>query len=434
MRRGIVVVVALAVTACSEQSSAPSEVYDATRARRVLQPPPGEIRAVPPHAVRVDGIGPYLLGAPVSDVLNLVGPRKVLLQISGVVDYSVVRAESDTLLVGGTRGRRVEEVSFVSAIRGDTAKTEGGITIGATADELRTAMGPLLRADNHALDPRILAFARIPNARFVVDANKLIAITVLNRPGPAPTESFIDAGADPGEGDPAPDERAEARSCDAKGKLEAHAKAIVSASRLKSASVAYGCFASGNPEALAYTGDQIVVVGGDPGKLRRIASYNAPRGLAFAAPLDADGDGRHEVVLVSHTVGNEERSTRLELLRVDSGRFVRAASSDVYRISESAAAANGAKLSEIELLLDVEARGGRIVITGLYVHSVSKRPRTVAPLVETRVSVRRSRASEKPDESSRDAGVSDAAPKAVTPVDPAKGDKKKDGKSGGNEP
>lgn len=415
-------VVVIAAFGCSERSSAPSEKYDATRARRVLQPPPGEIRAVPPHAVQADGIGPYVLGTPVSDVLNLVGPRKVLLQIAGVVDYSIVRAESDTLLVGGARGRRVEEVSFVSAIHGDTAKTEGGITIGATVAELRASMGAALREDDHALDPRIVVFEQLPNARFLIDGGRLISITLLHKNNPAPTE-VVDAGPDDepddGEGAAKPDRA----PCGARAALFGHEKAVVAASRLAGGSVVYGCFAGSGDEALVYTEDQLVIVGGDPDKLRRLASYSTPRGLAFAGPLDADGDGRHEIVLVSHTFRDEERVTRLELLRVDAGRFARAAASDVYRISESAAAANGAKLSEIELLLEIEARGGRLVISGLYVHTVSKRPRTVAPLVETRLAVRRTRASDKSDEPDRDAGPLDAGARRA-PVDSKKADGK----------
>ena len=434
MRRlGIFVCVVL-VVGCSESSSAPPSPYDATRARRVLEPPPGEVRAVPPHAVRIDGIGPYLLGAPVSDVLNLVGPRKVLLQIAGVVDYSVVRAESDTLLVGAVRGRHVEEVSFVSAIHGDTAKTEGGLTIGATADELSSAMGPVVRASEYAKDPRILVFARQPNVRFVVDEGVLIAMAVLNRTPPASLDEVLDAGTDPADpGQPesnAADRSGGARAvCAAQDALGPHAAAVVEASRLDAtrASVAYGCFAGSGAEALVIAADQIVLVGGDPDKLRRIATSSVPSDLTFAAALDIDRDGRDEIVLVSRSVQDDEYVAKIELLRVEAGRLVRAASSDVYRITSSAAAANGAELSEIDLLIEVEARASKLIVSGLYVHRVAKRPRTLAPLIEVRVPVSRPRTNPTQDGAGNDAGPADARAKpGTTTVKPPARDRKQD--------
>ena len=392
----------------SEPAPGPSPGFDASRVRRLLQPPEGEVRAVPPHAIHGRGVGPYVLGTSLRSILGLLprGPRVMLMQIDGLVDYSLVRAEADTLLIG------VEPptgVTFLSVLDDATARTGAGVGVGTAAADLGKALGAELAAPNRAVDPRLLVFARLPNARFLLDgAGGHVVAVVVRQDERAPEESERDrarGGAAPARGVAAA-AAAAATPCLVEGEPPAReailqAAALVSEPAAASASadgpdevatVGYACFAAPAADApmagaVVSGAGQVAVVGGEPGKLRRLAVQPVP-GLVYAAPLDVDGDGRSEIAIVAQRATAEEHAVSLELLRLEGGRLHRLVAQDVYRVSATNAAWVGARLEEIDLMVELRAEAEAVQVTGLYVHRGEARPQTVAPLVRVDVPVR----------------------------------------------
>ena len=55
--------------------------------RRVIEPPHGYVRALPPHAITAEGVGPFKLSMAMSEIAASLPPgsRMSLLQIPGVV-------------------------------------------------------------------------------------------------------------------------------------------------------------------------------------------------------------------------------------------------------------------------------------------------------------------------------------------------------------
>src|SRR5688572_423623 len=157
---------------------------DAGPARRVIVPAIGDVRPLPPHAIRADGVGPYRLGAPLDAVLAQLpsGPRVALLDLQGVVDVSVIRAEDDGVLVGGESVAAT--AAYIAVVRADVARTETGIGVGSHRRDLVTAMGPELVDTRFVRDPGLLAFASLPGARFVVVEDRVGAV-LLRRRDPA---------------------------------------------------------------------------------------------------------------------------------------------------------------------------------------------------------------------------------------------------------
>jgi hypothetical protein len=435
---------ALVGASCKEQPEQPAVPHDAMRMRRFFQPPPGEVRAVPPHAIHADGVGPYMLGTSLRDVLGMLsrGPRVTLVQIDGVVDYSLVRAESGALIIGV---EPLGAVAFVSVLDDEIARTESGIGVGTTSAELSQALGPALTAPDLAMSPGMAAFASLPNVRFLLDQpGGQVAAVVVRRarvagrgmahavvpevvpvvvpavvptgvPGvlpagvPAPGSAAAPEAAPqavPGQLDGAQDAGVRgadpAVTCLQGGELAGRVEEIARAAEVLRAeaesSLRFGCFSAGAAEALVHAGDRVVVVGSTPGAeagpLRRLAVHSA-LGVAFAAPLDVDGDGRSEVAVVKEakTEGEteSERRVEVELLRLEGARFAPVAAGAVYRLSERSAAWVGASLGGIELLVELRAFAGDVLVSGLYAHRGPDGLDTVAPLLPAVIEVRRKR-------------------------------------------
>lgn len=393
-------VLVMVLVGCGDGDSRPAEVYDASRTRRVFEPPAGEVRAVPPHAIHSKGIGPYLLGANLKSILELLpmGPRVALMEIEGLLDYSLVKAEDDTLLIGV---RRPGGVTFVAALDQEVARTEGGVGVGASLTELRESLGAPVPMAREPRDPRILVFDGLPNTRFVIDDDRVIAVLVSGDASQPVQTAVTDAGA------AAP--AAAAAGCQARARLEPVHDQVVAAA-LGSGEVGgelrvtYGCITgSAGAEALVAAGDRLVVVGGEPGTLRRVTTHSL-EGLEFAVPVELEGD-RHGIAAVTRSREGGTYQVTVEVFRLEGGRLNRIAREDVYRLTANAAAWIGARLEDVDLLIELSPNPDGITVGGLYLHRGQGAVRTVAPLMPHIIGVRQRRPAPAPD---RDAGVARA--------------------------
>lgn len=371
----------VAVGGCSDKAAAPAPPGDGGRARRVFTKPPGTVRAVPPHAIRAEGVGPYLLGAGLKDVLGLLsrGPRVALIEIDDVIEYSLVQAEDDKLVIGSERNGGV---SFVTVLDRDIARTESGAGVDAERAELDEALGARSEAANRAADPRIARFAALPNVRFVLDAQRVIAVAVTVDDRPPRVTPAPDAPA------PAPTPVVAAPKRCATDGLRAAEGELFEASILGAVTVAsIGCLDGSTPMAVVTAGDRLSVIAGDAGKTRRLR-VDTPADLVFAAPIDVDGDGSDEVAIVTEPSAAGVKITRLDVHRVEGGRLQRVAGADVYRVTDKSARWAGAQLSQISLMLELRASENTVFVGGLYVQRDGRSVRIVAPLTEQRLSVR----------------------------------------------
>ena len=397
--------------------------------QRVFQPSPGVVRAVPPHGIKQGGVGPYLLGAELREVLAMLphGPRVELLDIENVVKYSLVRAEEGRVLIGvGSSGR----VSFIGVLAPDIAKTTGGLGVGATEEELVEQLGPVVNGPD-VRDPRVLVLEQLPGARVVMEDGEASVIVV--GPGgagappavsaqpdalsggeasPAPGATAPGTPAPPGR--PAPEVPAAPRPAETPATPCGRAAEILAAAPLAAArgdeahgAIAYGCFTGNSPEAVVPAPGELVLHGGDPARLRRITSVEVP-GLLFAGALDLDGDQRHELVAFSERRTAEQVSVRVQVLRGEGGKLMAVADEEVYRATSTTVAWVGARLVDVHFLLRAEPRASAIEVHGLYLDKGGGVERHVAPLIPRTVSVRPRR---KPPEGSGSGGAA-ASPAA----------------------
>ena len=200
----------LALAACSDRSSGRQPVREEAQ-RRVIEPPSGTVRPMPPHAIRSEGVGPYKIGERISSLLAQLasGPRIARLEIPGLLHHSLIRAEEDSVLIGGesTTSLTSSTATFVAVVGGaEVARTEkGDIHVGSSRAELETALGPFAEDVDRAHDPRLVVPGGMRNARFLVERDRVSAIVITAEtprvdvptgaecPRPASTERAIGA-------------------------------------------------------------------------------------------------------------------------------------------------------------------------------------------------------------------------------------------------
>ena len=101
MRRAVLLA---ALAACSTDASSGKLTGDGGAPRRWPRPPPSEVRAYPPHAIRSDGVGPYLLDAPLSDRRLRVGNAEEARDPGvALAPQAAVRRLDDGGRIGGLR-------------------------------------------------------------------------------------------------------------------------------------------------------------------------------------------------------------------------------------------------------------------------------------------------------------------------------------------
>jgi hypothetical protein len=436
----------VALAACRDDGGQARGADEESLGLRVFQAPAGVVRAVPPHRIQPNGIGPYRLGAEFKAILSTLphGPRVEVIQIDRVVGYRLVRVAGDAILVGIGPGGKA---SMVAALDPEIAKTEDGWGVGSEIDTLREALGPE-RTIAGARDPDLVELARLPNARVVVRGHRVAAIVVGpegadDRPDLGPADALSGgatsrpasgAGRPRAPAPPPPDS-----GCTVASALEALASepvvATARARESRKAAVYYGCFTGEDAEAVVADEDQLVLVTGEPGKLRKGATMSVP-GLVFAGVSDVDGDGHHDLIAVSESRSGETLGMRIEVVRADGGRLVSTADEEVYRVT-SDAAVPVAKLKDIELLIEARVDGDALEVGGYFLQWDGDEVRSIAPLAPRTIGLGSRRRSGGPSsggssggESVRDDGDEGAAasstrnavrPRSLKPAAPRRG-------------
>jgi hypothetical protein len=348
---------------------------DARQARRVIEPSTDRVGPLPPYAIRADGVGPYKLGEKLSDLLEQLasGPRIELFEIAGVVHRNVIRAEDDTILVGGEQS---STASFVAVVGPEVARTESGIHVGSTREDVIAALGSPVDDPDRARDPRLLVPSALPNLRAVLAGGQVAAIVV--------------ASAVPGATPPA----RRATDCERPAPT---AKAI-------------GACMTAAGELIEIGSDDIVIRTAD-GE-RTLATPPRFPGLVFAAPLRSASDGRDELVVITRTDEPALRSWWITAYRFEGTRLVRTIdATQLYQLSNANARWIGADLHDVELYLELTSRLDGIDVGGLLTTPSSARKATkirdvvvISPAAVTR---RRGKLS---SAEPSDAGVSGSSP------------------------
>jgi hypothetical protein len=351
---GRLLTIALLLAAgCSDDERKPTvRAAEPQPPRRVISPPAGTmVRSLPPHAIRADGVGPYRLGEKVSSLMAQLpsGPRIARFEIPGVVSTSVIRAEEDTVLIGG---ETTSTAMFVAVVGPEVARADSNVHVGSTVDELVQGMGPLADDPEHARDPRLVVPAALRNARVVLDGEQIVAIVIAHDRTP------IKIGPQP----EAPCKRPEPA-----GKKQ------------------IGVCLSSAGELVDLEDDELVVHPAD--SERTLHTLRAP-GLVFAAPLRHPGDGRDELVVVTRVDQTHRRTWTLHAYRLEGARLVRTIDQELYGLSAMQSRWIGADLQDVELYLELASRPDAIEIGGLLTRRAGERVRDVA-LLSPKVVARR---------------------------------------------
>ncbi len=362
------------VCSCGSRDQ-PEVKRDPERQRRVIEPPSGLVRPLPPHAIRADGVGPFKLGAPLADLLDELpsGPRIAQLDIPGVVHRSIVHAENDSILIGG---EPLGKASFVAVVGGDIARTESGVHVGSTRDELVRGLGPPVDDVLHARDPRMVVPSTMRDARIVLDGDRVAAIVIAaDGDIPQPIASR-DAGVEAGCPRPAvePDSR-----------------------QLGACLTAAG-------ERISVDGDDIVVR--SPDSDRAIAQVKVS-GLVFAAPLRNEAENRDELVAITRVDDAQQRTWSLTAYRLEGNHLVKAVDpTPIYQLTGGSARWIGAELRDLDLYLELTSRPDAIEVGGLLTSRAGDKLRDI--VVISVIPAPRHRAKSAPPEAT-DAGIASGA-------------------------
>jgi hypothetical protein len=342
-------VVALLV-ACDRDKPPPRPLRDLSPPRRIIEPPTtGIVRQLPPHAIRADGVGPYIIGDKVSALLQQLssGPRIMRFEIPGVVRTSVIRAEEDDAIVIG--GETASTVTFVAVVGGsEIARTEKtNLHVGSTAAELEQALGPVVDDPDRARDPRLVIPSQQRNLRVVLDGERIIAIVVTAddpKPRPLPEGACVR---------PIPESKQHR----------------------------FGACLTQAGEVVEVDDDEIVVRSATGEN--KIASLKIPN-LMFAAPLRHEG--RDEIVAVTSTEDPQERRWSLVAYRLEGTRFVRTIDNEqIYEMTSSRTRWIGAELRDVQLYLELTSQSDGIEVGGLLTTQSGSRIRDVAVISPVRV-------------------------------------------------
>lgn len=362
----------LALCGCSDRDRARASANEVApdRTPRVLDPPPQNVRALPPHAIRRDGVGPYRLGLTLEQLGTQVpsGGRNAQIDIPNVVHLSVLHAEDDAIQVGG---EPLGRASFVAVVGDKIARTESGIQVGSTREELVRALGSPEVALNRARDPRIVVPSNLPELRAVLDGDRVIGLVVTASEPPGKADGCVRPVATSG------------------------------ADEIK-----FGACLTGAPAIVTVDGEEIVARTVEPEKPID-KPFKLPNQVVFAAAVRAP-DGKDEIVAITRLDEPPVRTTwSLVGYRVEAGKWVRVADpTPVYQLTATNARWIGSTLSDLDLVLEVTNRGDTFEVGGLLTHRTNKKLRDLLLLSPTQVPRRHAKsATPEPERDAQDAGV-----------------------------
>jgi hypothetical protein len=351
------VTLVLLLAACEGRK--PSEpTREPERKSRVVEAPPSRgVRALPPHAIRADGVGPFKLGATVAALLDQLpsGPRITQFTLPGVIQRDILRAENDAIVIGAEPQGKA---TFVSVVRGEVARTESGVHVGSTRTDLVHALGAPLEELDRALDPRVVIPSGLKNARVLFDGDRISGFVVLA------------------------DERAKSEAKDGAAAQRA--------------------------EIVRYVNEDITVLSREE---KPLATVRVPN-LVFAAALRNPSDGRDEIVAVSKSQTGTSVTWSVVAFRLYDGKLPMVIlPTKVYELTDANARWIGAEVPDVELYLEVTSRTDGIEVGGLLTTASAGRIRDL--VVISPVPVPRRRTKPMSHEAS-DAGI----PDAPTPLRP----------------
>lgn len=366
--------IAVLCVACGNHDQPPLKSEE--RQPRVIDPPPQGVRALPPHAIRGDGVGPYRLGVPLEQLGRQVpsGARNAQVDIPNVVHLSVLHAEEDAILIG--TADPIGRASFVSVVRGDIARTESGIHVGSTRDELVRALGaPVVELDR-ARDPHVIVPSGLRELRAVIKNDRVVGMVI--------------AAAEPAPKEPPKDD------CP---------RPVVDADdTMRAPRQRFGACLSPGGEIVTLD-DELTVRTADGNKPLPVPPIP---GIVFAAPL-RNPDGRDDLVVIAQTEDAQSRTWFLFAYRYDGTRLVKAVDPmpmQVYRLTAANARWIGSALDDLDLELEVTSRGDAIEVGGLLTTHAGDKLSDLVVLSPVPVT-RRHAKSAMPE--ATDAGITDAA-------------------------
>jgi hypothetical protein len=363
-----VLLLAVLTIGCSDREK-PAVQKEPEKSRRVVEPQSRGVRALPPHAISAEGVGPYKLGATVGELLDQLpsGPRIRQFTIPGIVHRDMLRGEDDAILIGTEPQGRAQ---FVAVVRGEIAKTEANVQVGSTREELDKALGAPLDDLERARDPHIVIPSKLDNAHVVVGGDRIEAIVltpVVERAKEAPTAT------EPACTRPTADRE----------------KRI------------FGACLTATGEQIRIGEDEVAVLAKDGEKVA--ASVRVP-GLVFAAALRNPIDGRDELVVVTRSDDGQARTWVLTVYRLVDGKLKWGEPKPVYQITSANARWIGAELDQVDLLLELTSKADAIEVGGLLTTRIADKIRDI--VVISPVTVAR-RVAKGPAPEAPDAGLSD---------------------------
>ncbi len=329
MRAFLLPIVLLAAGACGGEAKDRNEPAPVERARRVIEPPVGIVRPLPPFLISSAGVGPYRLGDRLADILQQLptGPRIAMFEIPTVLHRGLIRAEeNDSIRIGGEPNGTATSVAVVDA---NVARTESGIHVGSThADLEKSGIAPPELGRAH--DPRLEILTNPRGARVLFDPgrkDRIAAIIVSTEP------------------------------------LAAKTPAEPACPRPVSTDTAFGaCFSGSGPgEHVDLDGNDIAIRSAESDRL--IAPLRVTANVVFAAPLRVEG--RDELVIVTRNDTPQLRTWSLLAYRFEGGKLTKTADGPLYTVSATNARWIGVELPDIDVYLEIVAGNDSFEVGGL---------------------------------------------------------------------
>lgn len=368
-----------AAAGCSDRDRGSTVKPDPAPPRRVIEPPT-RIDPLPPYAIRADGVGPYKLNESFSALRLAQGPQNPQVDIPGLIHHTIIPTDDHAIVIGGELSGNV--ATFVAVVGPEVARTESGIHVGSTRQDLVRALGGPVEDVTRARDPRVVAANNLRNTRFIIDGDRVAALVVA-----------VDAHV--------PHTAAESGGC----------------VRPSGGERAFGACLTGSGELVDVDGEDITVrtVEGE----RLSPTLHIPN-LVFVAPLRNEVDGHDELIAVTRNDEPQQKSWSLVGHRFDGKAFPRVVDPmPLYQLSSAQTRWIGADLNNIDLYLELTSRADGIEVGGLLTTRVGEKIRDVVVISTGQLARRRGKYAS-PEAS--DAGTPDAS------------ENSKDGRSTGSGP